>query len=67
MVAGSYIEASPKQIIHEKPHFFGDFDLVIGTQLHLKEANELEKTCRQKNIPLVLIRSFGLMGLLKVR
>lgn len=65
-VEGSYVDADPVRIIEEQPEFFGRFTLVIATQLEESAARKLDGLCRATNVPLMLARSYGLIGTLRV-
>ena len=66
-VTGSYVEEDPASLISNNPDFFSSFDLVIGTQLPYSVAIDLDSLCRQRDIPLIFARSYGLVGYLRVR
>jgi amyloid beta precursor protein binding protein 1 len=66
-VKGSYVEEDPVALISDNPDFFSAFDLVIATQLPEGAATALDDLCRQRQVALVLARSYGLVGYLRVR
>ena len=51
-----------------QPHFFSQFSLVIASYLYLDEAAliKLERICRSLDIPLLVARSFGFIGMLRL-
>mmetsp|Transcript_8982 Transcript_8982/g.19249 ORF Transcript_8982/g.19249 Transcript_8982/m.19249 type:complete len:537 (+) Transcript_8982:66-1676(+) len=64
-VAGSYVEEEPEELINTNPNFFADFSLVIATQLRETEVIKLDEICRQHKTPLLIARSYGLVGYLR--
>ena len=64
-VAGSYIEESPDSLLSSNPDFLSQFTLVIATQMKEQEAVKLDEACRRLNVPLLLARSYGLVGYLR--
>ncbi|GAX80293.1 hypothetical protein CEUSTIGMA_g7731.t1 [Chlamydomonas eustigma] len=65
-VAGSYVEEDPSTLMSSNPAFFSNFTLVIATQVHELETVRLDELCRQMKIPLLVARSYGLVGYLRV-
>lgn len=65
-VNGSYIDEEPGTIIDNRPQFFAGFDIVIGTQLHESDAIALDGICRAHGTRLLLARSYGLVGYVRV-
>ena len=61
-VAGSFVDESPTDVIYNNPDFFKEFTIVIATQLSLRNLNALDIICRQSDIPLVALQSYGLAG-----
>ena len=61
-VAGSFVDESPTDVIYNNPDFFKEFTIVIATQLSLRNLNALDIICRQSDIPLVALQSYGLVG-----
>lgn len=66
-VEGSFVDADPVRLIDEQPEFFSRFSLVIATQLEEAPARKLDGLCRAANVPLMLARSYGLIGSVRVR
>lgn len=66
-VQGSFVEETPRNLIQNKPDFFQRFDIVIGTQLLESDEILLDSICRENGVLLVLVRAYGLVGILKVR
>jgi len=65
-VSGSFVEESPKSLLTRKPEFFKDFDIVIGTQFDETMCRDLDAVCRNYDVYLVIVRSYGLFGSLRV-
>eukprot|EP00898_Chlorokybus_atmophyticus_P005919 jgi/Chlat1/6328/Chrsp44S05896 len=65
-VAGRFVEASPESLIDSNPAFFEEFTLVIATQLCEKVLLKLDRLCRTVGIPLLIARSYGLTGLVRI-
>mmetsp|Transcript_7492 Transcript_7492/g.24880 ORF Transcript_7492/g.24880 Transcript_7492/m.24880 type:complete len:560 (+) Transcript_7492:72-1751(+) len=65
-VHGAFVEESAATLIREKPSFFSGFDLVIATQLPESLAVALDEVCRELRVKLVVARSYGLVGFLRV-
>lgn len=65
-VSGSFVEESPRSLLMRKPEFFKDFDIVIGTQFDESMSRDLDSVCRKYDVYLVLVRSYGLFGSLRV-
>lgn len=65
LVNGSFVEDSPANIIENNPVFFKSYTIIIGTQLSEREMLSLDGICRDSSIPLILARSYGLVGMLR--
>ena len=65
-VTGSYMEEDPLNLLEENPEFFSSFDLVVGTQLEEGLAGRLDAVCRRLGVPLLLARSYGLVGYVRI-
>lgn len=61
-----YVEESPNTLIETSPSFFEKFTLVIATQLLENSLLKLDKICRDANVMLVVARSYGLAGLVRI-
>ncbi|KAG1678526.1 hypothetical protein FOA52_014560 [Chlamydomonas sp. UWO 241] len=61
-VSGSFVEEAPETLLASNPSFFADFSLVIATQLRESDAIKLDEVCRSLKVPLLLARSYGLIG-----
>ncbi|CAA7405591.1 unnamed protein product [Spirodela intermedia] len=65
-VGAKFVEESPEMLIETRPSFFAQFTLVIATQLVENLLVKLDKICRQENVMLVVARSYGLTGLVRI-
>jgi len=65
-VEGSFVDEDPVSLIFRNPEFFSRFDLVIATQLGEGPAAALDAACRGHRVKLLLARSYGLVGYLRV-
>eukprot|EP00899_Mesostigma_viride_P029133 jgi/Mesvir1/9404/Mv01508-RA.1 len=65
-VMGSFVEESPEQLIDSRPSFFAEVTVVIATQLPEGVVVKLDRVCRQHDVPLVVVRSYGLLGMVRL-
>mmetsp|Transcript_20485 Transcript_20485/g.61666 ORF Transcript_20485/g.61666 Transcript_20485/m.61666 type:complete len:555 (-) Transcript_20485:2962-4626(-) len=65
-VAGSCVEEDPMALLEAQPTFFHSFTLVIATQLREDEVLRLEAATRPAGVPLLIARSYGLAGYLRI-
>ncbi|KAI3966741.1 hypothetical protein MKW92_038738 [Papaver armeniacum] len=65
-VKAKFVEESPEALIEMNPSFFSQFTLVIATQLKEPSMLKLDKICRQADVMLVVARSYGLTGLVRI-
>ena len=65
LVNGSFVEDTAGNIIENNPCFFKSYTLVIATQISERDALALDAICRESGIPLILARSYGLVGMLR--
>ncbi|RID42925.1 hypothetical protein BRARA_J02778 [Brassica rapa] len=65
-VKAKFIEESPDTLIMTSPYFFSQFTLVIATQLVEDSMVKLDRICREANVKLVFVRSYGLAGIVRV-
>ncbi|XP_013603980.1 PREDICTED: NEDD8-activating enzyme E1 regulatory subunit-like [Brassica oleracea var. oleracea] len=65
-VKAKFIEESPDTLIMTSPSFFSQFTLVIATQLVEDSMVKLDRICREENNKLVFVRSYGLVGIVRV-
>lgn len=65
-VKAKFVEESSETLIETNPSFFAQFTLVIATQLVENSLLKLDKICRQANVMLVVARSYGLTGLVRI-
>ncbi|XP_022986290.1 NEDD8-activating enzyme E1 regulatory subunit AXR1 [Cucurbita maxima] len=65
-VKAKFIEECPEALIETRPSFFSQFTLVVATQLVEEWIVKLDKICRNANVILVVARSYGLTGLVRI-
>ncbi|XP_072974298.1 NEDD8-activating enzyme E1 regulatory subunit AXR1-like [Typha angustifolia] len=65
-VKAKFVEESPATLIDSNPSFFAQFTLVIATQLLENILLKLDRICRKANVILVVARSYGLSGLVRI-
>ncbi|CAL9099012.1 unnamed protein product [Musa acuminata var. zebrina] len=65
-VKAKFMEEAPEDLIENNPSFFAEFTLVIATQLMETSLIKLDKICREANIMLVIARSYGLTGMVRI-
>ncbi len=61
-VRGDCVDESADQILRNRPDFFKDFDLVIATEIGERAAMTLSSILWEANIPLILVKSYGLLS-----
>ena len=66
-VRGDCIDESPEQVLSNRPDFFTNFDLVIVTEIHEKTLSSLSKLLWNANIPLVVVKTYGLLGFIRLQ
>ncbi|GLV33977.1 beta-Amyloid precursor protein binding protein 1 [Carabus blaptoides fortunei] len=66
-VRGDYIDESPEQLLNHNPEFFNSFSLVIATSLPEKVLIAISKKLWELNTPLLLCRSIGFLGYLRIQ
>ena len=60
------IVQAPKDFISSQNGDFSQFSLVIATQLPSSTLRELGKACTSSGIPLLVVRTYGLIGYVRV-
>ncbi|KAL5972612.1 NEDD8-activating enzyme E1 regulatory subunit axr1 [Asimina triloba] len=65
-VKAKFVEESPEALIETNPSFFNQFTLVIATQIQENSMLKLDEICRQANIMLIVARSYGLTGFVRI-
>ncbi|KAG0570361.1 hypothetical protein M758_6G151400 [Ceratodon purpureus] len=65
-VGAKFVEESPEALLESNPAFFAQFTLVIATQMTEAPLLKLEEICRQQKVMLVIARSYGLAGLVRI-
>ncbi|KAL1220435.1 NEDD8-activating enzyme E1 regulatory subunit AXL [Cardamine amara subsp. amara] len=65
-VNAKFVEESPETLISTDPSFFSQFTLVMATQLVEDSMVKLDRICREANVILVIARSYGLTGFVRI-
>ena len=65
-VRSSFIEESVESIISTNPSFFDQFSLVIAVGVFETTLKSLDALLWEKNIPLVIARSYGFVGYVRL-
>ena len=65
-VKGSYIDEDFETIVGMDANFFSQFAVVLGCDLHNGDLLKLSNILWKLSIPLLLARSYGLMGYLRI-
>jgi amyloid beta precursor protein binding protein 1 len=65
-VSGQYLVESPKKLIQEYEDFFDKFNFVIASNLDADILLKLSKICWAKNINLMVCRSYGMIGYIRM-
>lgn len=61
-VRGNSSIRNVQRLIREEPKWFSQFTLVVATQLEEESLKLLGEACANSNVPLVVARTYGLMG-----
>lgn len=65
-VRGDAVEESPENILRNRPDFFRNFSLVVVTSMGERALKVLSELLWEANIPLVVIRSYGFVGYIRL-
>jgi amyloid beta precursor protein binding protein 1 len=68
-VKGAFVARDPVDLLDSDPSFFDTFSLVIATQMpqgHGSPLSRLAAYLWERNIPLLVVRSYGLVGVVRV-
>ena len=66
-VRGNSIDTSVSQILQDQPNFFTSFNLVIAAELDEESLKILSAHLWTSNVPLMLVRSYGLLGYIRIQ
>ena len=66
-VRGDCVDESPDKVLHNRPDFFNDFNLVIATELSEKMMSTLSSLLWDANIPMMIVKSYGLIGYIRLQ
>ncbi|KAI5062057.1 hypothetical protein GOP47_0022596 [Adiantum capillus-veneris] len=65
-VEAKFVEESPEALLNSNPEFFFQFTLIIATQMKEQSLLALDSICRKRNVMLLIARSYGLTGLIRI-
>ncbi|MCO5573961.1 hypothetical protein L7F22_027739 [Adiantum nelumboides] len=65
-VEAKFVDESPEALLSLNPEFFFQFTLVIATQMKEQSLLTLDAICRKQNVMLLIARSYGLTGLVRI-
>jgi len=65
-VVGDFLEKDPKFVIENVPEFFDNYNYIIAAQLDTATVQKLAQLCWAKNKVLILVRSYGFLGYVRV-
>ncbi|KAJ3103065.1 NEDD8-activating enzyme E1 regulatory subunit [Phlyctochytrium planicorne] len=65
-VSSFHVDEDSAAIIENRPEFFKQFTIVITLDLHEDSLLKLSDICWSNNIPLVVVRSYGFIGYLRI-
>eukprot|EP01027_Heterolobosea_sp_BB2_P024009 GEZU01036124.1.p1 GENE.GEZU01036124.1~~GEZU01036124.1.p1 ORF type:complete len:551 (+),score=208.96 GEZU01036124.1:66-1655(+) len=63
---GDYVEEDPRSLIDNKPDYFNNYTLVIASNMDEQHVRALGKICYDRDIPLIIARSYGLIGYIRI-
>ena len=66
-VRGDCVDERPEKILSDRPDFFKAFSLVIATNVNEKTLIKLSELLWEANIPLMLVRSYGFVGYIRIQ
>ncbi|KAJ1620086.1 hypothetical protein T492DRAFT_1080434 [Pavlovales sp. CCMP2436] len=65
-VRGSFVSENPGSLLRNNPGFLDEFNFIVATQLPEPTMRMLADACAERNLPLVVLRSYGLVGTVRV-
>ncbi|ETE66509.1 NEDD8-activating enzyme E1 regulatory subunit, partial [Ophiophagus hannah] len=65
-VCGNFVEENPDKLLDNDPSFFCRFNVVIATQLPESTLLRLADVLWNYNIPLLICRTYGLIGYMRI-
>ncbi|XP_018015689.1 NEDD8-activating enzyme E1 regulatory subunit [Hyalella azteca] len=66
-VRGSLVEQSTEGILSTQPNFFDGFSVVVAVNMHEKTLLELSECLWRAKVPLVVVRSYGFIGYIRIQ
>ncbi|KAG2394229.1 hypothetical protein C9374_003993 [Naegleria lovaniensis] len=65
-VKGQFLAEDPVVVIEKSPEFFDQFNFIIASQMPTHQVEKFAKYCYDKNKVLVCVRSYGMIGYLRI-
>lgn len=65
-VIGDYLEENVDLILANRPEYFNSFDIVLASNLKENTMKKLSQHLWNENVPLILLRSYGLIGYIRI-
>ena len=66
-VSGDFVEESAEELLGSRPDFLKSFTLVIATELSEKSLKTAAAILWEANIPLMVVRSYGFIGYIRMQ
>ncbi|KAF2358241.1 THIF-type NAD/FAD binding fold [Trinorchestia longiramus] len=66
-VRGSFVDQSVEGVLLTQPHFFDGFSVVVAVNMQEKPLMELSECLWRANVPLVVVRSYGFIGYIRIQ
>ncbi|KAJ3211761.1 Phosphomannomutase [Entophlyctis luteolus] len=66
-VKGSCLFDNPSKVIETNRDFFDNYSLVVAAELGQSDIIALSKICVEKSIPLMVVKSYGFVGYLRIQ
>lgn len=65
-VRGSYVHEDVDTLLRSNPSFLDDFSIIVATQLPEHTLRFVAEACADRNLPLVVLRAYGLLGTVRL-
>ncbi|KAL9658119.1 hypothetical protein ABK040_013032 [Willaertia magna] len=65
-VKGAFLAEDPLVVFEKSPEFFNQFNFIIASQMPIYQVEKLAKFCYEKDKTLVLVRSYGMIGYIRI-
>uniref|UniRef100_A0A2P2I2D0 NEDD8-activating enzyme E1 regulatory subunit n=2 Tax=Hirondellea gigas TaxID=1518452 RepID=A0A2P2I2D0_9CRUS len=66
-VRGSFVDQSVEDVLASDPSFFDAFTIVVAVNMHEKTLLELSDVLWRAKVPLIAVRSYGLIGYIRIQ